>query len=155
DLRGEGVEVAVAQVVVADGDGEVAVSAPMGAERDVDVGGAGPEPRRRLRHALILPRRAANRPCPVAVACYAPAAGGGSPDGPRGGKWGKGGRQDDAHQLAAGGARLHGGADPALPVALAAAGVWGGAAVGRGVLLAQGRLHRGGRPRDQLGPPRG
>jgi hypothetical protein len=41
---GEGVEVQFDLVVLADGDGEVAVAAVVGAEGDVDVGGARPQP---------------------------------------------------------------------------------------------------------------
>ena len=47
-LLGECVEVGVDEVVLPGGDGEVAVAAVVGAERNVDVGGAGPEPGGRL-----------------------------------------------------------------------------------------------------------
>jgi hypothetical protein len=46
----EGVEVGLHAIVLADGDGEVAVATMMGAERDVDVRGLGPKPRGTVVH---------------------------------------------------------------------------------------------------------
>src|SRR4051794_9037814 len=43
-LHPESVEIRIDEVILSDGDGEVAVTAVMGAEGNVQVGGARPEP---------------------------------------------------------------------------------------------------------------
>src|SRR4051794_20062365 len=47
DLGNQGVNVAVAQIIAANSNGEVAVRAAMGAKGDVDVSGARPDPGKR------------------------------------------------------------------------------------------------------------
>ena len=49
-LRVEGVEVQLDEMILTDSDGEVAIAALVGAERNVDIGGARPDPRRCFVH---------------------------------------------------------------------------------------------------------
>ena len=67
----EGIEVQFDVMVLAGGDGEIAIAAVVGAERNVDVGGARPDPRRCFIHDGVSPPPSVplrHGPCTIADA---------------------------------------------------------------------------------------